>query len=327
MPFTRARTTCPGTVSVVAELRESVAAGDIGQAFVSTARRIARSVLVMHFQGPQPSDDDVDDLVNEMVVRATPAKIVMAAADAANDAAFRAWLRKATISALNQAARATQPGRVLRAIQDALREDSVQFLHNDHHWALVGDGRSASWAEGDQRLHECAHGVEVGSPSPAEAAQLVLGQRGDVRRVALAVLELSGPLPEVQLGEVVAKRFGKPFRDLIEYVDPTNAAYQAEAPDASPIDAMALAVLAKLTVEEGQALGAYLRSGSIRGIAEQLGWRKHRVEAVQKRLHARLAQLSGDLDEQDRQAVINRVLEFVGQAFASRHSSEGWAEP
>jgi hypothetical protein len=87
------------------------------------------------------SGEEIEDLVYEMVSQVTPDKIILAAAGADNDKEFRGWLRVVLRTTLDQRARRTQSGRIIRRVDDALREDRDRFVLRSGHWGLVGDDR------------------------------------------------------------------------------------------------------------------------------------------------------------------------------------------
>ncbi len=77
----------------MAGVRDEVAAGVVGQAFVDFARAAARRVTGSRPTETGPylwTDDDVDDLLFDTVARVGPDQIVLGAAQAANDRQFRA---------------------------------------------------------------------------------------------------------------------------------------------------------------------------------------------------------------------------------------------
>ena len=128
----------PGTIANVEGVRDAVAAGRIGQQFVDAARKVARAAVRTR-RSPTGqgnwSDSEIEELVHETIVRVGTDKVVLAASEAANDRQFIwGWLKIVLCTTLNIRARGTPSGRVIRAMDDALRGDPNQFCLANGYW-------------------------------------------------------------------------------------------------------------------------------------------------------------------------------------------------
>ena len=314
-------------------LREAVASGQVDERFLEAARRAARSRVCSRpppTGSPDWSNEDIDDLVFETISRVEPNQIVLAANEAVNDVQFVGWLRKAILTTLNLRARKTPGGRVIRAMDDALRGGPDLFGLRAGHWYLVGDVRQPGWSQGDAELVATAWGVETTTiqASPRATKTAPLAYRRDIRAVCRAVLELAGPLPKAQLAEVVAQRFNVPFIEQFDYLgagegieDQDVDAYEdGDGTDDVDDGIAARWMLDQLTEEERRVLRLALRGDGVRGISSVLGCTKYRAELLTGRLHEKLRRLA-HLTGSDPQEATSRLIELVGQEQQLRHST------
>lgn len=310
-------------------LREAVAGGRIDEQFVEACRRAARTEVRGR---PAPSggmawsNEDIDDVVFDMVCGVKPEKIILAAASADNDKAFMGWLRVTLRSTLNQRARRTPGGRVIRAMDEALRDDPGRFVLTQDHWGLVGDDRLAdSSHHDDEVLLRAAYEVETRlvTATPTATKTPPMAYRPDIRAVCEGILKLAGPLPKDRLAEIVARRFNVAFVERFGYLGDEEvhaAAQPVEADPPATIDEEAARwMLGQLTEEERQIFALRLRPGGVRGVGEALGMTKHKAGLLTKRVDTKmrhLAELAGDLSL----SATHRLLKIIGQSEQLGHS-------
>lgn len=319
-------------------LRAATAAGNIDERFVEVLRglaTVATRARAAPTGAPRWSAEDVDDLALETIGRVTPAKVVLAAQRASSDVEFRGWLAAAVRTTLDLRARGTPSGQVMRAVDDALREDPSRFLVIDGHWTLVGDERPPSWCAGTEQLVREAWKVETTLIRHSAAIEKTppMAHRRDTRAVAEVVLLLAGPLPKVVLAETLAARFNVMFSARLDYLDrepdgqnePTSsdalAAYE-EVDDRPAAEWM----LNELTVDERRVLAIVVAGGGIRGVGAELACANEKASTVTKRLQGklrRLAQLSGGNGE----AATEILLDLVGRDNTLRHSLDNDGVP
>ena len=305
-----------------------MASGTIDVRFVDAARIAARMVVRGR---PPPSggtgwaDDEIGDLVADMVARVGRDKVVLAAEKAVNDAQLSAWLRTALASQLDMAARSTASGRVLRSVEDALREDPDQFRLSNGHWGLVDDDQEPGWTEGISPLVTVAHTVPTRAVRISTASHKTppMAYRPDIRKVATEVLSVAGPLAKDQLAEVVCARFDGGFSEVLGYLDEYELDSILGGDDDTELTDGLLAarwMLTQLTAEERAGLGAFLQTGGIRGMADQLGGTKYQSEVLYARLEEKLKTLQ-ELAGAD-EAAVSHLLALVGQSEQLGHSHE-----
>jgi hypothetical protein len=292
----------------VAGVRDTIASGQFNGRFLKAARVLARHVASTR---PSPAGgshwaaDDIDDLVFETIKRVTPGNLVLAANKTADDRRFRSYLLRAMRSTLDIRARGTVEGRVIRAVQGALDEEPERFWDKAGHWGLRSDERDAHWFEGLAPLIEVAWTVETTMVrfSPYAERTPPMASRHDIREVAAAVLDVSGPLPKVQLAEVLAYRFNVSFESGIDHFEdnPENALDIAAPESTVPLEATEDAMAAlwmhdQLTEEERLVLSVYLEGGGQRGIATRLGCSKHKAGVLLDRIEGTLVRLARLVD-------------------------------
>ena len=312
--------------------RAIVASGTVDQLFIDEMRTIAR---VVAYTRPPPtgasawSDQDIDDLVFDTVERVDPGALVLAAQQANNDAMFRSWLRVAVRTTLDLRARKTPAGRVIRAVDDALREDSAGFELVDGYWRLRGDVRSPHGSGDTRSLVQLAWTVETSTVriSSDAAKTPPLAHRRDIRSVCASVLEHSGPLRKVDLAEVVAHRFNVSFEDRFDYLDlesedrPEPAtARETAAFDEVDDDAAAEWMLSQLTADEAGTLRLIVGGASIRDLAVQLECTNYRAELLRDRVVEKLRLLANTMSGDDGERVTERLLAVIGRHDELRHS-------
>jgi hypothetical protein len=306
-------------------LRDRVAAGFIDEVFVEGARRVARG-LTRSRPGPTNpgawTAEDIDDLIHDVVVKVRPERIVLKANGASNDAEFREWLRTAVRSVLDSRAGRTPTGRVIRAMDDALREKPERFvLATTGHWALTDDDRPAGWGQGPGPL------VMLAWTIPTKTVQISAGAtktppmayRRDIQAVAAAVLELAGPLSKVDLAEVLAERFNALFAARFDYLDldtdrdtPPDPGTTQDAAGSTVDDDAARWMLGQLTADERRALAILAGpDGSIRTLGADLGCTKHKAELIRRRLAEKVRRLAELIHDDDHGATA-RLLEILG---------------
>ena len=315
-------------------MREEVASGHPGQQFVDACRVAARAVSRAR---PSPSgqdawlDDEIDDLVHETIVRVGTEKLALAANAAVNDAQFiGGWMKQALRTTLDLRARQTPSGRVIRAMDDALRGDPDQFCLENGYWRLAADNRQPAWRGGRAALLEVAWEVETTTVRMSQRALKTppIAARRDIRAVCATVLEQSGPSAKVALAEVLAQRFNIIFEARFDYLDldDDKHAQPAETPSGDAFDAVdgelaARSMLEQLTGDERYVLGLVVGGASVRDLVDALDCTKYRAGIIKDRLVEKLRLLaSSSLD--DSQGIIERLLELVRQHDELRHSRE-----
>ena len=314
-------------------LQKAVGAGCIDQSFVDAARNAAWAVTRTR---PSPAggrrwlDEDIDDLVHETVVRVTPDQLVLAATEAHSDTEFIGWLRKALRTTLNIRARGTPSGRVIRAMDDALRGDPSRFCSENGYWRLSADARQPNWQDGLSVLVAEAWKVATQTlrMSPSASKTPPMATRPDIRAVCAQVLGLSGPLKKVHLAEVLAHRFNVLFEGRFGYLDfnDEDEADTAAPTDEEPFDCVqdelaARWMLEQLADEERSALGHLLDGGSIRDLAVALDCSKYRAEIIRNRLTEKLRRLA-DISSEGSQSAVELLLELIRQHDDLRHLAE-----
>ena len=314
-------------------LREAVGAGCVDQRFVDAARNAAWTVTRTR---PSPTggrrwlDEDIDDLVHETVVRVTPDKLVLAANESQNDTQFIGWLRKALRTTLNIRARGTPSGRVIRAMDDALREDPSRFCSENGYWCLSDDVRQSDWEDGLSALVVEAWEEDTAIVRISRSATKTppMAARPDIRAVCARVLGLSGPLTKADLAEVLAHRFNVVFEGRFGYLDlndedPVDPAEptDVEALDSVQDDLAARWMFEQLTDEERSVLRHLLGGASLRGLATALDCTKYRAEIVRDRLTEKLRRLA-DISSEGGQGATERLLGLISQYDDLRHLTE-----
>lgn len=302
-------------------VRENVAAGRIELDFVALACGLASAVVA-----GRPTDlgsyvwapDDREELVMAMVVTATPDRIVAAAVGARDDAGFAAWVRKALQFQLDQAARSSWAGRLIRAVDSALEEAPELFERTGSGWKLRDDDRPGDQGVDLPRLREEAWKIAPEENHMSETA--LLGARQGLRSVAEAVLALSGPLPKALLTEVIADRFNTTFSVDLDYLDLEQDGSDIAATDVDPAAANAARqMLGRLNGEERQQLRVLASEGQ-RALARQEGATTYRAALIAERLAAKVARLADEIDA-DPQAAVELLLGLLEQLDNSGHST------
>lgn len=318
--------------------REAVAAGVVDNTFLEAARRAASRAARTRpapTGAPTWSQEEIDDLVFDTVHRLGTNAVVLAAAEASLDEAFTSWLFKAMRTTLDMRARVTPGGRVMRAVDGALREEPEVFLLQNGRWGLSGDTRSTGWSGGVAPLVRTAWTVETLTTALRPSATKVgwLASRRDVRAVCAVVLEVSGPLPRLELTDVVAQRFNVPFLVRFGYLEDGRDEEGADAHAAGADLAAGDASFEDVEVQdaarwmweqlsEGERHLLALRTGGgIRDVAAALGTKKNQVEKLNSRLDAKLRRLAEATGDGGIEAAA-RLLELLGQSRASRHLKE-----
>ena len=315
-------------------VRDAVAAGDFGQQFVDTARTVARAAVRTRRSpsgGGFWTDNEIDELIHETVVRARPDKLVLAAEEAANDREFMwGWLKLALRTSLNIRARGTPAGRVLRAMDDALREEPDRFSLSNGYWRLRSDGPERASRIGRETLIRAAWTVQTDTIRVSKHATKTppMAFRRDIRAVSAKLLELSGPLAKADLAEVLAHRFNVSFEARFHYLDLDEGSrlLPGEDPAVGALDAtedrmLARWMLEQLTKDEREILQLVLDNASLRDLASALGCSKYRAGIIRSRLVCKMRRLvkrsSGDA-----QGAVECLIEMVGQHTELRHSNE-----
>lgn len=313
-------------------LRDRVAGGTVDVLLVDAAWCAARLAARTR---PSPtgasiwSDEEIGDLVLEAIGQAGTDQVVLAANAAANDNEFIGWLRTIVRSTLDARARHTPSGRVIRATEDALRQDPSRFVLEQGRWRLARDERAPGCYQGDAPLVTAAWTVETTTVRISEGATKTppMAYRRDIRSVCEVVLELGGPLTKLQLANVLAQRFNVLFGARFDYLNFDTEDGEAELPaDAAEqafddVDDKLAAgwMLRQLTGEERRVLGILVAGAGVRELAISLGCSKHRATLVSNRIHEKLRRLA-DLTAGDGQAATARLLDLVGQHEVLRHS-------
>ena len=325
------------TLHFVVGARDEVAAGRIRQQFVNVCR-IAARVVTRSRQSPTGSgswlDQDIDELINDTIVRVTAPKVVLAANEAANDAEFFSWLKQALRTTLNQRARRTPLGRIIRAMDDALSEDPDQFHTENGYWRLRTDDRQPAWSGVQAALVAAAWTVDTATVRLSRSAAKTppMAARQDIRAVCAAVLELPGPLEKRVLARVLAERFGVVFEERLGYDDldgdspsPWSAISTSDAFDLSDDRGAAHWMYEQLTDDERQVLRLRLDHPSIRALAGALGCTKYRAEVIRNHLDGKLRHLAGQLAG-DAEGAMEQLLELVRHRCELRHFTEEGGE-
>lgn len=280
--------TCSALTIVIMEgVREAVASGRIERPFVEAARSTARSVVG---ERPPPSggpcwfDEDIDDLVQETILRITLEKLVLAAHEAANDTEFLGgWLRCALKSTLDIRARETPVGRVIRAVDDALGEDPEQFRLANGCWRLASDSREMEWQGSVSELVSVAWKIETATVRASRTASKTppMAYRRDIRSVCSVLLGVSGPMTKRDLADVLAQRFNVVFEQRFEYPDFDEESHErpgtVPATEAVENELVARWMLEQITAEEQKILRLVLDGASIRTLADVLDCSKYRA--------------------------------------------------
>lgn len=315
-------------------VRDGVAAGRIDQQFVDAARRVARAAVRTRWspsEGECWSGSEIDELINETVARVGTDKLVLAAGEAANDRQFMwGWLKIAFRTTLDVRARGTPAGRVIRAMDDALREEPDRFCLDNGYWRLKSDGREPAWRVGKAALIHAAWTVETDTIRLSERATKTppMAYRRDVRALCAKLLKLSGPMAKADLAEVLAHRFNVPFGVRFDYLDVDGdssslpgAALPVDTFDAAEDEMLALWMVEQLTKEERELLQLVLERASIRDLAGALGCSKYGAGIVRDRLVCKLRRLAGR-SSGGGQGAVECLLEMVRQDAELRHSNE-----
>ena len=319
-------------------LRAATAAGNIDELFVEVLRdlaTVATRARAAPTGAPRWSAGDIDDLALETIGRVTPEKVELAAQRASSDVEFRGWLATVVRTTLDLRARGTPSGQVMRAIDDALREDPSRFVVIAGHWTLVGDERPPSWCAGTEQLVREAWRVDTTliRHSAAVEKSPPMAHRRDIRAVAEVVLLLAGPLRKVVLAETLAARFNVMFAARFDYLDREpdgqNEPTSSDAPAAyEEVDDRLAAewMLNELTADERRVLAIVVAGGAIRGVGVELACANEKASTVTKRLQGklrRLAELSGGAGE----AATEILLDLVGRENTLRHSLDNDGDP
>ncbi len=314
-------------------LQERAAASCIDQQFVDTAREVAQAVARTR---PSPTGgrhwlaEDIDDLIHDTVVRVTPDQLVLAATEAHSDTEFIGWLRKALRTTLNIRARGTPSGRVIRAMDDALRGDPSRFCSENGYWRLSADARQPNWQDGLSVLVAEAWKVATQTVrmSPSASKTPPMATRPDIRAVCAQVLGLSGPLKKVHLAEVLAHRFNVLFEGRFAYLDRNDEDEAGsveptaeEAFDSVQDELAARWILEQLTDEERSVLGHLLDGASIRDLAVALDCSRYRAEIIRNRLTEKLRRLA-DISSEGSQSAVELLLDLIRQHDDLRHLAE-----
>ena len=318
----------------MAGIRKEAASGQIGHQFIDACRAAAR-VVTRGRRSPTGAgswlDEDIDDLINETIVRVTTAKVVLAANEADNDAEFFAWLKRAFRTTLDQRARRTPLGRVIRAMDDALREEEPDRFCTAHgYWRLRTDDRQRDSSKTQAELVAAAWEVDTATIrlSPSAAKTPPMATRRDLRAVCAAVLELSGPLAKADLARVLAMRFSVVVEERLGYDDlddsgpsPWATASTSDAFELSDDRGAARWMYEQLTQDERQVLSLRLDHPSIRDLAGALDCTRYRAEVTRDHLDAKLRHLADQLPG-DAEGAMRQLLELVRHRTELRHSTE-----
>ncbi len=209
-------------------------------------------------------------------------------------------------------ARDTPAGRVIKAVDTALSEERDRFGYNKTTgcWHRTDDRRQPDWSDGARPFIAAAWAVRTSTVTVAETTTKTgrLARRRDIRAVAEAVLNLSGPIPKPLLSEVMAHRFNAYFIDRFDYLETLGDDVDVAAPQNVTegdfdieVDDAARWMLEQLTGDERELLAARMAGGSYRSIAEERGWKKHRLETLTARLDQKIlrlrAEIGGEIDE------------------------------
>ena len=333
MRASRGLSIVPHTLDVVLAVREEVAAGQISRRFVDACGAAARSITG-GWRSPAGAnrwlDEDIDDLIHETIVRVTTPKVVLAANEADNDGEFFGWLKQVLRTTLHQRARRTPLGRVIRAMDDALRADSDHFCMENGYWRLQNDNRQPAWSDGLAALEAAAWKVDTATVRLSHSATKTppMAARRDIRAVCAAVLELSGPLAKADLAKVLTTRFGVVFEERLGYDDlddssslPRAATSTTDAFDLNDDRGVARWMYEQLTEPERQVLRLRLDHPSIRDLAGALDCTKYRAEVIRGHLDGKLRHLADQLPG-NAEGAMEQLLELVRHRCELRHLKE-----
>lgn len=315
-------------------MRNRVAAGQIGQEFVDTARQVGRSAVRTR---PSPSgrgnwsDNEIDDLIHETIVRVRPERLVLAAEGATNDREFMwGWLKAALRTTLNIRARGTPSGRVIRAMDDALREAPDRFSLSSGYWRLKPDARDPATRVGKEELIRAAWTLQTDTVRLSHRATKTppMASRRDIRAVSAKLLDLSGPLAKADLAEVLAHRFNVSFEARFDYIDLDEdsrllpgADHAMDAFDATEDRMLARWMFEQLTEDERETLQLVRDHASLRDLASASGCTKYQAGIIRSRLVCKIRRLA-KRSSGDAQGAVECLLEMVGRHTELRHSNE-----
>lgn len=308
-------------------VRDKVASGRIDQEFLCAARRAARSVTASKGApsgNPRWSNEEIDELVNDAIVRTTTGKIELAANKAASDKEFISWLCKVLRNEQIRRFRGTPLGHVIEAVGAALREAPDVFEMVMKFWRLCGDDREPGSPAGRHaELVAVAHSVHTEPVRVARAATKTppFASRDDIRSVSEAVLAVAGPLSKPDLARVHADRFDDRFAENLTGFGDDEVAAPAGEPDGVQTAAIAAQrMLGELTEEDKRVLLACLSATGIRGVGDALGCGKARAQAMQDRLTAKLDRFSSESDNP--QLAVEILMDLARQDKTLEHSAE-----
>ena len=299
--------------------RQKVASGRFDQACLDEMTALARSV-VLGRRGPTGStywnDDDIDDLVQETIIRVTTGRMVSAAGQAATDQSFKRWLKNAMHDTLAAQARRSPSGRLLRAIDDALSEDPELFRVEDGCWRLVSDERTQPWHGRLADLVKAAWTVKTRLVRLSSTADKTppLASRQDMRAVCAAVLAASGPIRKRDLIDVVANRFNTMHEAFFDYHDQSTASDDPPDPSSTGLaeDTVNNLICARwmheqLTKEERRVLKAVRSGAGVRDVGEMLGCGKDKAAIIKRRIEEKIRRWV-DESPDDAQAAVETLL-------------------
>jgi hypothetical protein len=153
-----------------------------------------------------------------------------------------------------------------------------------------------------------------------------MAYREDIRSVCETMLDLAGPLPKVQLAELVSRRFNVPFIERLGYLA------DGEGDDVLPVSAedptdmlherAAQWMLHQLSDEERRIIALRLQDEGIRGVAESLKLTKYMADLLIKRVEKKM-RLLADIVGDDALIATRRLMELIGQWDDLRHSTDG----
>ena len=241
---------------------------------------------------------------------------------------FFAWLKRAFRTTLAQRARRTPLGRVIRAVDDALREEPDQFCTEYGCWRLRTGDRQRDSSKTPAELVAAAWGVDTATIrlSPSAIKTPPMATRRDLRAVCARVLELSGPLAKADLARVLATRFSVVFEERLGYDDlddsvpsPWATASASDAFELSDDRGAARWMYEQLTEDERRVLELRLDHPSIRDLAGALGCTKYRAEVTRDHLDKKLRNLADQLPG-DAEGAMEQLLELVRHRTELRHS-------
>lgn len=308
-------------------VRDAIAGGLVEQEFLDAACAAAR-VVTASLKPPSGhgrwSPDEIGDLVHDLIAGASPGSFVLAATRADSDDEFKGWLRTALRNELHGRARRTPLGKVVVAVDAALREAPQKFRLALLRWGLIGVDAPASWEGGEAELIAVARTVQTADPPAHRTAATAprLARREDIRSVSEAVLAVSGPLPKAPLARVHAARFNARFEEVLSSFDEGSSARTASAAsdsDFSVSNTRAREMLGELSDDDRTVLLCCLApSGGLRGIGEALGCKKSKAQAIKERLLAKLRRLAAESD--DPEQAVELLLNLIRQTTDLEHS-------